>query len=94
MSISEAPPWMPGQHGGLGALDLPRALQAGLELRARRDHDPVVVGHDDVAGLHAHAAEQDRPADTRSDVAARPAIGTVPRAHSGSWDGRPVRSRT
>lgn len=59
-----------GEHGGLGALDLRGALQAGLELRPRGDHDPVVVGHDHVARVHAHAAEEDRAADARRDVAA------------------------
>ena len=64
------PDWTACEHDRLHALDLLRALERRLELRAGRDHEPVVVARDQVARRHAHAAEQDRPADPRRDVAA------------------------
>ena len=59
----------PRQHRRLDALDLARPLQARLELRARRDHEAVVVAHTR-SPADPHAAEHDRPAHARRDVAA------------------------
>ena len=64
------PDWTACEHDRLQALDLLSSVERRLELRAGRDHEPVVVARDQVARRDAHAAEQDRPADPRRDVAA------------------------
>ena len=70
MSIRSRRAWMAASTAASTASISCARSSARLELRARRDHDPVVVGDHQIAGRDAHAAEQDRPADARRDVAA------------------------
>ena len=44
------------EHRTLGAADVLRPLERGAEALGGRDRDPVVVGEDDVAGVHVDAA--------------------------------------
>ena len=70
MSTSDAPPWMPrSTAASTRSISPARSRQASSCARGAITIPSSSAEHE-VAGRHAHAAEQDRPADARRDVAA------------------------
>ena len=104
ISISDSPRWMPASTAASTRSICAGALQAGLELRARRDHDPVVVGQHHVArasrarrrtGSARRRAARRRcappSAPSRAPTAAARAAARCDRARSRRRRSRPAR---